>query len=492
MKYFILSFLLLSPFSLTAQTGTGDFVDMREQIRLRESQKQLDACQSSISGAGDGKTLDVVRGVLRSCRFREVNPDSVLWSKVSSAGRARSFNASVEAQRKKIQEERERQNRDDEVTVTKQFYRFDQVVPTQVTSAGSVIGEEGLTLASSVTQVMLYLQRSDDLAAYANKNYDPKGPGVQELMELANLAEMVTDPSHNCREVLDFRQLAEGDPEARAILWSTKGKGPTGEIVSPLQIIFGFKDEEDLNKLDAFRWQKDGKFYYMFRHKTDGEDRWALGEYAPETGSMRMRHYRIVPREQTVKLSEGLVNLPDVSFSTRSEVGSHKSEISGEVGLSIDSYREGLPWGGEVTLPTGSVTISQIKAVNVTESYYTENQMQVQHDGVRVNTSIAPLENSTWQASFNGHKRIETGEWSMGSQVRVYNLVAGYQKNSEGGRHVSMAVMGQDSFIQYDTNTLDSRKISVGKMLGRGNRAAVTFGTDLEKKSHEIQVVVFF
>lgn len=218
MKYFILSFLLWSPFSLTAQTGTSDIVDMREQIRLRESQKQLDACRSSISGTGVGKRLDVVRGVLRSCRFQEVNPDSILWSKVSSAGRARSFNASVEAQRKKIQEERERQNRDDEVTVTKQFYRFDQVVPTQVTSVGSVIGEEGLTLASSVTEVMLFLQRSDDLASYANKNYDPKGSGVQELMELANLAEMVSDPNHNCREVLDFRQWPKVIPR-RALFY---------------------------------------------------------------------------------------------------------------------------------------------------------------------------------------------------------------------------------------------------------------------------------
>ena len=469
----MLIFLFSAPFNLTAQTGTTDYVDMSEQIRQQESQKQVDACQGKINNAGEGKTLDVVKGVLSSCRFRAVNPDSVLWSKVSSAGRARSFNASVEAQRKKILEERERQNRDDEASVVKHFYRFDQVVPTRVTSPGSVLGEQGVTLSSNITEVMLFLQRSDDLAGFAGRNYDPKGPGIQELMELANLAEIATDPNHNCREVMDFRQLSEGDPEARAILWSIKGRDPTGESITPMQVFFGFKKEEDLNKLDAFRWQKDGKFFYMFRHKTDGEDRWALGEYVPETGTMRMRQYRIVPREQTVKLSEGLVDLPEVGFSSRSEVGTLKSEISGEVGLSIDSYREGLPWGGEVTLPTGSVTISQIKAVNVSESFYTENQLQVQHDGVRVNTSIAPLQNSAWQASFNGHKRTETGEWSMGSQVRVYNMVAGYQTNSEGGRNISMAVMGEDSFVQYDTNTVDSRKVSVGHMIGNSGKAAI-------------------
>jgi hypothetical protein len=203
-----------------------------------------------------------------------------------------------------------------------------------------------VTLSSNITEVMLFLQRSDDLAGFAGRNYDPKGPGIQELMELAHLAEIATDPNHNCREAMDFRQLAEGDPEARAILWSIKGRDPTGESITPMQVFFGFKNEEDISKLDAFRWQKDGKFFYMFRHKTEGEDRWALGEYVPETGTMRMRQYRIVPREQTVKLADGLVPLPEVGFSTRSEVGSLKSEISGEVGLSIDSYREGLPWGG--------------------------------------------------------------------------------------------------------------------------------------------------
>ncbi|MFP5491694.1 MAG: hypothetical protein ACLGG0_09340, partial [Bacteriovoracia bacterium] len=248
----MLIFLFSAPFNLTAQTGSTDHVDMTEQIRQQESQKQVDACQGKISNAGEGNTLDVVKGVLSSCRFRAVNPDSVLWSKVSSAGRARSFNASVEAQRKKILEERERQNRDDEASVVKHFYRFDQVVPTRVTSPGSVLGEQGVTLSSNITEVMLFLQRSDDLAGFAGRNYDPKGPGIQELMELANLAEIATDPNHNCREVMDFRQLSEGDPEARAILWSIKGRDPTGESVTPMQVFFGFKKEEDLNKLDAF------------------------------------------------------------------------------------------------------------------------------------------------------------------------------------------------------------------------------------------------
>ncbi|MFP5457552.1 MAG: hypothetical protein ACLGG7_02365 [Bacteriovoracia bacterium] len=489
-KLALISFLLTS--SLSAQIGPPPTNDYRTEIRTQEATRQLENCVNTVEARDQNNTFDTLRGVLRNCRVRSVDPDSILWSRVPGVGNGAGHVARLKEHEARVQAAKERQNKEDMIDTATDFIRFDQVQPTQLSSAREVLGDQGVQLSSDITLVMLHLQRSDDLAQFANRPDKPRGPGIEELMRLAQMAEIAQDPDHGCRQSLDFRQISGGDPDARAILWDVKGRHSSGERVSPMQLFFGFKAPEELDKLDAYRWQKDGKLFYLFRQKGEGQDKWVMGEYVPATGKLRMRHFRVVTRDMMVKLNEGLVDLPEVGISSRTDLAGMKSEVSGEIGLSIDSYKEELPWGGEVTLPTGTITLSQMKLVQVNNNIYTDQQVQLQSDRVSVQSTVASADSTNWQASFQGHKRTLDGQWSAGSQVRVYNFVAGYQKDSSGGRNVSMGLFNEEAYLQYDTNTVDSSRVTVGRTFGKGRTGAVALRTDLQKKTHEVQVVLFF
>jgi len=484
---------LLSVLPLFAEVRRPDY---QQEIIEREASRQLDRCADTVQQGADGSKLEVVRRVLGSCQFREVNPNAVLWSRVPGANTPQSFSSGLRRERERVKAAAERQNRDDEVETVNLFYRFDEVVPTELLSSGSVLGEQGVKLAGNVTQVLLHLQRSDDLADFANRHRGQQGPGIQELMELAYAASLARNSQHHCREAVQFAQLPKDSPETEAILWSAQGRSPHGQRGTPLQLFFGLKEKEDLEKLNAFRWQKDGKFYYLFRQRDEDATKWALGEYEPASGEMKMRTFRVVNRDQLARLEGGIESLtPKAGTSTRLEVGDVKSELSAEVGLQIDTYKESLPWGGEVTLPRGTVTLSQLKMVHVSDEYYGDHQVDLQVDGVQVRSGIAPVKSDLWQANFSGSIRKEEDgreSWSAGTNVRVYNFTAGYRKQDTGSETVSFGLVGEESYVQYDTNLTNSRRVTVGRVFGRDRRAAAAIRTDLEKKTHEIQVIVFF
>ena len=91
---------------------------------------------------------------------------------------------------------------------------------------------------------------------------------MTEVLELAWMWDHMIRPVSDCGGV----RLENTSEEFRKIVWKTPGR-----VNAPAQVFFGIKDEADLEKLNAFKWEENGHIRYLFHApgKTDSDD-WAL------------------------------------------------------------------------------------------------------------------------------------------------------------------------------------------------------------------------
>ncbi|MBY0517924.1 MAG: hypothetical protein K2P81_13525 [Bacteriovoracaceae bacterium] len=463
-----------------------------EIIKQSQAQQQFENCESSFTN-NSGLTLNTLKGVLGNCKFRPIDAQDVIWNQLPGINTTKSFQKNLEAQRKAAQEMIERKNRDDEVVITDNIIRFDQVRPEVFQSAGFALGQEATSLSHSVTEIMLYLERSDSLEEFAKKPKKKMGPGIEALAELSFLSSLVDGKNINCAQNMSFEKLPANSNEATAILWDVKGKNYSNNTESALQMFLGFQSKSDIEKVDAYRWKdKDGIFHYLFRSKGNGEDRWVLANYDVKTGRMKLRNFRIVSREMIAKIhSDRTIGFSPLGFSTRSDGEGYSTELSGAIGFELNTYNESLPWGGEIMLPTKSVNLSQIKLIHATNQMYSSHEIDISNDRVDLTSNMAPIQNSNWQANFHAGVKTDSGEWRTGTSVRVENLMMGIDRSNGGKNYVSFGVVGDDSYAKIETDGRSANRIIAGKSLSNTRKAALVFKADLDKRAYQVQVVVF-
>lgn len=474
--------LLLGLFLLTGGTSAQDNPIKKEMER--QATAQVDRCRELFDKS---VTLSKVKSMMDGCTFTSVSEKEIVLSRLRGMG----INTPLyfENAQKAREEELKRYQREqgDSIVVTNNIVTFDKsdekTIP--LTNPGDTLGNEVVNLSGNVTEILLHLQTSESTKEFVEKEKASGKEGMTEVLELAWMWDHMIRPVSDCGGV----RLENTSEEFRKIVWKTPGR-----VNAPAQVFFGIKDEADLDKLNAFKWEESGHIRYLFHApgKTDSDD-WVLAEFDKNTKAVRFTHYKITRASIPATKENG----PDSSIAAsvplkmKIQGAAESVGMNGWVGASVRTNNTKTPWGSSVELPSNTIDLAKIEISQTGNEVRSSHVVTATSKNVTMANNFSPTNSTSWDMSTHASLKVGSKDWTAGGTVRVYNVMLGYETNRSNDSNVNMTVVKDKSYLKLDTGRDNKGRMTAGHMFDN-HKGGIAYSFDAEKKSHRIEVVVIY
>ncbi len=469
----------------------------RSGIRREEDQKNFNECVDKITTQFGGRDLKRYLDLFNFCndKFKLIEKSEMDKLKDLGIRKAIDFENKVASEILEMNQRQQDSDRESQVEKDLDFIRFDSHHITQAPVA--LPGLDGVFKAvNDFTSIAIEFNKEKNLKSVIENNPDIKSQLKEELIKLnyLNFRLKGEDP---CPGDISIKKLTFDDTKAMTILSDFKGFNQEDfSVSSPHQLFFGLDKEKASKKIDKFMMKlEDGKELYIFKYTEPGStnETWVLAELDPETQTVRYSHYKLNksrPERRLARTSDGDITVVGIhNFHRRlNNTPGRELFLDMNVGLSLDANRERIPLIGNASVPTGDIDLAYVKLSSFAPGLWTETKLALQAEQVKLSTVLRPSQNANWATSAELRYRTYENDLHVAGAVRVHNLLVGVSSNLSDETSLNAGIYRGRSFIMYETDFKELRRLKVGTAL-RNGRGGVYADTDF-KKFHNVTVII--
>ncbi|TNF29604.1 MAG: hypothetical protein EP319_06925 [Deltaproteobacteria bacterium] len=468
----------------------------RSGIRREEDQKNFNECVDKISSQFGGNDLKKYLDLFNFCNDKFKLMEKSEMDKLREMGIRSAIDFENKVAKEILELNQRQQDLDRESLIEKdlEFFRFDS---QEINSNPiSLPGFEGLfKTVDDFTSIAVHFNKEKSLKSVIENNQSINNQLKEELIKL-NYLSMRLKGDDPCPNDLSIKQLAFDDPRAMTLLSDFNGFNQQDFSVSPPhQIFFGLDKERASKKIDKFSMKLEGgKELFIYKYTEPGTENeiWVLAELDTNNQTVRYSHYKLnssKPDRRLARTSNGDITLVGIhNFHRRlGDTPGRELYLDMNVGLSLDANRERIPLIGTTSVPTGNVDLAYIKLSSHAPGLWTETKLALQVEQVKISTILRPNQNANWGTSAELSYRTFDNELRAAGSVRIHNLLIGASSNMSDQASVNAGIYKGRTFIMYETDFKELRKLKVGTAIGNGG--GVYADTDF-KKFHNVTVVI--
>ncbi|MCO4793224.1 MAG: hypothetical protein KC493_05920 [Bacteriovoracaceae bacterium] len=377
-----------------------------------------------------------------------------------------------------------------------EYLRFDaiEIEGTQT----PIHGMDGVfKVINDFTSIAVEFNREQNLQGVIDNNEELSEELRKELVQLNYLTYRLSHDTDPCPGDNKIIHLADDDQTAYSILSDFKGfNDQEFSTVSPKQIFLGLNEEKFKKDVSKYKLSvSEYKDLYLFKHTLPGTQNevWVMAEVDKTNNTVKYSHYNLIkshPDRRLERTSQGDITIVGIrNFHRRlSSTPGRDIYLDANVGISLDANLERVPLIGDSPIPTGTVDLAYVKLSSHAPGLWTETKLALQLDRAKISTIMRPNQNANWGTSAELSYQTFDNKWRAGGSVRVHNLLVGVSSNLDDEINMSAGLYRGRSFIIYETNFNDVRKLKVGTAF-RNNRGGVYADTDF-KKFHNVTLFI--
>lgn len=381
---------------------------------------------------------------------------------------------SLQREEKAKAKELESYQRPDELIVIKDFYRLKETTPEDLISLQEV-DPEIKSISLDVKNIVLKMHTSSDPGTVAEKLEASKE--TDELIKLSELISRIGDKRNEC--------------------WTNGSlvKNPEDNILKTShaeRFIIGLKGNEDISKLESYKFTDDGKTYFLYR-LNDGEvskQTWVMA-HVDENGEMAFRYFELV-KDQENKIEMATdhdINVIKGKLQKNTyDLNKNKIYVQMQTGLSVKGSKRILPVIGTAVIPQNEIVIGKVQMSYLTKDVLVENGLSVNYNHVALTTETAPAKNNIWSLGSGVEYNPLNGNIKLSGNVRVFDLMVGYSNNLDGGQSGKVSYILDRNFISVNSD-FKSLNASLGHSLPK-NKGLIMATTNF-KALHEVKVIIY-
>lgn len=440
-----------------------------------DSQKDMKPLYDCIQSYGSFRVEDTLNFV-NMCKeqWKAITSDQKAYLRSKNIVSPDEFlNATQDEEKAKFLE-LENANRPDEMIVMNDYFALKETTPEQLINLQEV-DPEIKKVSKDVQQILIKMHTSSDPETVAEKFNASK-----ETDELIRLTQMISQIGNKRGECwLDGSIVKNPDDK---ILKSSNAE----------RFIIGMTGNEDITKLESYKFSQDGKTYYLYR-LNDGllnEQSWVMA-HVDENGEMTFRYFQLVKdQENKIKMAtEHDINILKGKLQkTTFDINQNKLYLQVQTGLSVKGSRSHLPLIGTAILPQNEIVIGKVHAGYISKKILIQNDLSVNYNQVSLMTETSPAKNNIWSLGTGVDYNPLNGNIRLSGNVRVYDLVVGYSNGLDGKQSGKVSYVLDRNFLSLNSD-FKSVNASLGQSLPKGK--GLIMGTTNFKNLHEVKVIIY-
>lgn len=429
-----------------------------------KTKRYLDCLQARV-GSRDLNTIKDLSNLCRDNMYSNHQPIKQLGLQTPEE-----FAKGIAAQEADLKLKMDKFKQEDVVVVIKDHIQLKETEAETVDL--SHVDPDILALSKDVETILVKLHQSADVKQVAlNLEKAGKNTGKEELLELSQLLSSMNGQESICKKLEDDPLHAEKD--------YIKNLPDHGKV------FLGVVTNEDLAKLQSYRFQEGENFYYLYRSlkEANNEEKWILAKMDKD-GKLSFRYYEILSDQGQ---GEAIAKHGDLKLISP---GNHQTVLSTEEqkrfylqsqeGLIVKRKKTSGPIIGEAMIPTGDLIISQVNMNYVASNTFNQNNLSLTQDSVGLQ-SVATSRNTTAWAASGGVKYYPLNDrWRANTDIRVYNMLLTYTNDFKGNADARATYLFDNNFISFNTDMGSNHQASAGRQFMQG-RGAATVTSDFKK-----------
>lgn len=440
-----------------------------------DSQKDLKPLYDCIQNYGSFRVEDSLKFVnICKDQWKKITNDQKDYLRSKNIISPDEFLKATQDEEKAKFMELENSNRPDEMIVMKDFFTLKETTPEQLVSLQE-LDPEIKKVSQDIQQILIKMHTSSDPETVAEKLNASKE--TDELIKLTQMISQIGDKRGECW--FDGSIVKNTD---NIILKSTNAE----------RFIIGLTGNEDISKLESYKFSQDGKTYYLYR-LNDGllnQQSWVMAA-VDENGEMAFRYFELV-KDQKNKIEmatdEDINILKSKLQKTTFDINDNKLYLQVQTGFSVKGSRSTLPLIGTAILPQNEIVIGKVHADYISKKVLIQNDLSVNYNQVSLMTETSPALNNIWSLGTGVDYNPINGNIRLSGNFRVYDLVVGYANNLDGNQSGKVSYVLDRNFVSLNSD-FKSVNASLGQSLPKGK--GLIMGTTNFKNLHEVKVIIY-